>query len=233
MTNILLSSWAWFGNQGSLLEWLTAIGTVSASFIAIYFGAIRPIQQRAKFIIYTPIKSIFHSYHHHTNLGKDGDMVELGFFVEQISGTSSSNVNILVKKVWYCEEDSGNKMEWNHFIPSNLRWAADNDNFSSGVKRYCHLGWYGDHPGNDFVDCVFDLLTTENRGDPVFSNFSSMLPDLKKYEIELVISGENVQVKEFKIELVLNDQRALGPIGDDGLPVGASLMDSVETKIIL
>ncbi len=222
----------WLASQGTFLAWLTAVGTVSASIIAVYFGAIRPMQQRAKFKIYSPIKSTFHSYHDYSNLGKDGDMVELGFFVEQVSGASSDNVNILVKKIWYWEDENSTRTEWNHFVPSNLRWAADSTSFSVGVKRYCHLGWYGDPPGNDFVGCVFDLSTTENQGDPMFSNFSSMLPNSKKYEIELVISGENVQAREFKVELVLHDQRTLGSIGENGLPVGGKLIDSIESKTI-
>jgi len=138
-------------SQGSLLEWLTAIGTLSTSFIAVYFGAIRPMQQRAKFIIHQPIKSTFHSIHDDSELCKGGDMVELGFLIEQISGTPSNNVNVLVKKIWYWDEKKV-KTAWKHFVPSNLKWAANDTHFSTGVSRYCHLGSYGDPVTNLLLD---------------------------------------------------------------------------------
>lgn len=219
------------GSQNSLLEWLTAVGTLSSSFIAVYFGAIRPMQQRAKFIIHQPIKSTFHSIHDDSELCKDGDMVELGFLIEQASGTPSNNVNILVKKIWYWDEEKI-KTAWKHFVPSNLKWAANDTHFSTGVSRYCHLGYYGNPVINPFVERVFNLCTTENIGDPIFDSFSSMLPDSRKYEIELIISGENVKVSEFKVEIILNDPNTLGPIGEDNLPVGVKLIDSIEAKIL-
>jgi len=59
-----------------------------------------------------------------------------------------------------------------------------------------------------------------------------MLPDSRKYEIELIISGENVKVGEFKVEIILNDPDTLWPIGEDNLPVGDKLIDSIEAKIL-
>lgn len=228
----------WFKAQGSVLEWITAIGTLSASALAAYFGVVRPNSQRAKFKIHNPTKAVSYSTHAYEFVVSrgEGDIVEVGFLVEQISGTPAKNVQILVKKVLFWERDengreTGKKNMWPHFLPSNLVWAAKESTFAKGVQRFCRLGIYGDPPSNPFVGPVFDLSTTENNGDPLFDAFSSMLPNFRKYEIELMISGENVKEEEFQIELELVDIRALGPIGDDGLPVGGKQIEAVEAKV--
>lgn len=217
-------------NYQLILDGLIAIGTVIAAGAAVYFGAIQPNIRKGTFRIGEIRKVSSHSIHDYQFIGKDGDMVDVGFFIEQISGYPTKDVAILVKKIWYWDEEDNNiKKEWPHFVPSELQWAAkDKVDFAVGVKRYCHLGQYGDPPMNDFVGCIFNLFTVENEGDPLFSSFFSMLPGNHKYEIELFINGENVQPKEIKFLINLHNPQVLGKIGDDGLPVGGNLKDAIE-----
>lgn len=232
MINLTHIIWVWFLTQGSLLDWMTAVGTISSSVAAVYFGAIRPSSQQARFKIHSPVKATSFSHHDYFLVGKEADLLEVGFLVEQISGARSRNVNILVKKIWYWDNGVGDRKEWVHFIPSNLSWASGEDpTFAKGVRRHCYFGVYGDPPENEYVGCVFNLMVAENSGDPFLGAFSSMLPSTNKYEVELMISGENVRVSEFKIRLALYNPTQLGVHGVDGLPVGGPLLDAVEIDI--
>lgn len=219
-------------NLDTTLDIAMAIGTVGATLAAVYYGSIRPARRVAKLEIASFRKSDYHSVQANELVGEEGDLLEVGFFVHQKSGSLSSRVSILVKKVWYWED--GEKQEWPHFVPSTLRWAANGDvNFSEGTQRYCYLGFYGDPPANDFVGPVFSLATNENKGDPIWGSHSNLLPNHKgKAEIELILSGENVLPKEVIFELNCYNQNEIGPIGEDGLPSRGSIIDTVDIKLI-
>lgn len=212
-----------------MLDWMTAVGTILSSVAAVYFGAIRPNRQKAKLIIHNPTKALLFSKRDYPFLKKEADFIEVGFLVEQISGGPSRDVNILVKKIWYWDPMNTERKQWTHFVPSNLMWASkESPIFASGVQRYCYLGAFGESQENDYVGRVFNLSITENIGDPFFDTHSSMLPSVNFYEIELMVSGENVEVSEFKIALKLYNPSEIGEIGPDGLPSGGSIEESVE-----
>lgn len=198
------------GSQGNLLEWITALGTAAASIVAIYFGAIQPRFQYAKFKVLEVKKATSYSVHDITYIqNRSPDLLEIGFMIKQTSGKPSRNVNVLVKKVFFWEKQEDGtlqKSEWDGFVPSNLKWAANDSSFARGVVRYCHFGVWGDPYTNDHIGAVFNIITSENKNDPIYDAFSAMLPRSKKYEIELMISGENAKVSEFCVRMELNDR---------------------------
>lgn len=213
-----------------------ALGTLGSALAAVYFGAIQPKRREASFKISGFRVVDFHSYQDPRNIGRAGDMAEVGFFVEQVSGGPSSKVTILVKKVWFWDFDSPDqRKDWEFFIPSNLSWATKQQevSFTKGTQRFCRLGDYGDPPSNDFVGAVFGLATTENKGDPLFGTNSNLLPsDKAKIHLELLLSGENVKPQEFTLEIKLYSPDRIGLVGDDGLPTPGNVKDAVEVKLI-
>lgn len=225
-----------------LVEWMTAIGTVFSSLAAAYFGAVKPYCDRAKFKIHTPENRTSFLYHDINKIhkGEEGDIVEVGFLVEQVSGTPARNVNILVTKIWrqrIIEGKWGEMEEWKHFVPSTLKWAAKEANFAKGVQRYCHLGSYGENLGSDFAGNLFYLATSENDGDLLFDSFSSVLPQEGRYQIDCLVSGENVRELNFKIGLsiygVENMWKGTGPDGDMyNIEEKPKMMDAIEARIL-
>lgn len=212
----------------------TAFGTIGSAIAAVYYGSIRPARQVAQFEISEFRKTDFHSIQAVELVGEEGDMLEIGFFVKQISGAPSTQVSILVKKVLHSVVGGNESHELQHFIPSVLKWAAKEPvSFSTGTLRYCYLGSYGDPPGNEFVGEVFTLSTDENTGDPHWGSHSNLLPINKgKLLVELLLSGENVKPKEFIVELELYGPNQIGPLGDDGLPTRVSIKNSVRVSLV-
>lgn len=215
----------------SCLELITnaavAAGTVGSAFAAVYYGSIKPARQTAKFDIIGFRKTDFFSEYDFELLNNGGDMLEVGFFVEQKSGGPSSDVSILIKKIWYWENGEGERKGWSRFVPSTLDWAARGEvSFSAGTQRYCHLGFYGNPPQGEIVGDAFALAISENKGHALWGAHSNILPNHKGgVQMELLLSGINVQPKRFLLELKYFDIKKT-------LSEGKNIEDSVEVSVI-
>lgn len=198
-----------FIDQTSLVDWLTAIGTIGAVLVslclALYVEIWKPKRQQARFLI-----NIDPMYSFSVDTSEEGMMQmanmeggeemfthgKIRLRVEHVKGSSAKNVEILVSKIWYINTEENKKKPYPNFYPSNLLWSGSIDekttktDFAPSITRFCDFGIYA--IGWSIEDSwMLKLSMPNSEGDPAFNKFSNYLSP-GKYEIELLISGENV-----------------------------------------
>jgi len=196
-------------NQTSLVDWLTAIGTIGAVLVslglALYLEIWKPKRQRARFSISTdPTYSFSVDTSEYGIMemidGGSGEEFTRGitrFRVEHIKGGNAKNVEIFVSKIWNTCLGDENKNPFENFYPSNLLWSGNTNaqtikaDFAPRVARFCDFGVYA--PDGTVENIWMLKLRMPNcEGEPAYNKFSNCLYP-GKYQIELLISGENVE----------------------------------------
>ena len=114
--------------------------------------------------------------------------------VEHTRGNPAKNVEVFVTKVWDMKD--GEKKQNGHFFPANLLWSGKmgqqtiRADFAGSTVRFCDLGIYGSNPDN--YGWEFHVAISDFKGDPAVEKFSNILI-AGVYELELLVTGENVE----------------------------------------
>lgn len=186
--------------QGTLLEWLTAVAALCSSFLAVYVIFNEKIFIRGKFKMYD--FKINRRGDWSAELGDAPaayvEAIDIFFYVEQIKGRETKNVNIQIKNI---KKVDNNLPGHQNFLLTNLKWDDFNEgdictSFSKGVVHQCNLGRYlEDTEGNDFL--FFNKVDKDRQYLDSYMNAVSC----GEYEIEVLLSGENVKSLQKKIRL--------------------------------
>lgn len=183
--------------NNNVLEWMTAVGTLLSALVAL--GVVLYVEfkekiNKAVLVIRDYVINPCSVYEAMIGLAPEERFgtVEIKLPIEQIAGGIAINVEIILRNIWKFNE-KGNKEKWPYYISSNLTWGDHKNKiisqrFSKGIARYCNLGFYGIDSEENYS---FKVATAEVIGDAYTDMLSEDLPS-GKYELELVLCGENV-----------------------------------------
>ena len=218
--------------QGNFLEWLTAIGTFGAVLITlavIIFEKIKNRRNKAVFDIRLE-KPVFGSI----SRTFESEFLSFGIIMKQVKGKESSNVECLVKKVWRYDLSSREKKEdWLFFPISNLSWISGNreEKFSRGVERFCKLLTYLEEDPYSDNHPFIRINTIDNLKFSPEEGYSLSLPinEVYKFKLDLLLIGNNVQPKNFCVEILINERRRVDDSGDNYME---KIEEAIDVKIL-